>query len=113
MDVNSFMSELLQCLSHLDFVDKVDLSLEIITIKSRALLKRNSYFLEIYYNEQTGTTAFALIKNDKRIWGIDFDNTRGWHEHTLENPLDHKTIQEKNLSEIIAEFQKAYKMLDD
>src|SRR3989304_7999401 len=98
MDITSFMSELLQCLSHLDFVDKVDLSLEIITIKGRALLNRNSYFLEIYYNEQTGTIAFALIKNDKRIWGIDFDNTRGWHEHTLENPLDHKTIQEKSLS---------------
>ena len=65
MDVNSFMSELLQCLSHLDFVDKVDLSLEIITIKGRALLKRNSYFLEIYYNEQiiSCVTCAAYVCN--------------------------------------------------
>ncbi len=31
----------------------------------------------IYFNEFTSTTAFALLENNKRIWGIDFDNPRG------------------------------------
>ncbi len=44
-------------------------------LKGRARLKKNRY-LQIYFNELTGTTAFALIEQEKRIWGIDFDNMR-------------------------------------
>ena len=99
MDINSFLNELLHELSQLDFIDRVDFHLEIITIKGRVFLKKELYFLEIYYNEQTGTTAFALIENRKRIWGIDYDNIRKWHEHPVENPLTHEPISEKSISE--------------
>src|SRR4030067_1082135 len=92
LDINSFLNELLHELSQLDFIDRVDFHLEIITIKDRVFLKKELYFLEIYYNEQTGTTAFALIENRKRIWGIDYDNVREWHEHPIENPEIHKAI---------------------
>ncbi len=111
MDINSFLSELLHELSHLDFVDRVDFHLEIITIKGRVFLKKEPYFLEIYYNEQTKTTAFALIENEKRVWGIDYDNIRGWHEHSIENPDIHKVISSKSVPEVLEELQKIYNRL--
>lgn len=108
MDINSFFYKLLHELSHLDFVEKVDFHLEIITIKGRVFLREEPYFLEIYYNEKTGTTAFALIENDKRIWGIDYDNIRGWHEHPLENSVTHKPIQSKSIPEVLKEFEQVF-----
>lgn len=111
MDINRFLSELLQEISHLDFVDSIDLHLEVITIKGRVILKKETQFIEIYYNEQTGTIAFALIENNKRLWGIDYDNVRNWHEHPLEDTLTHKTIPKKSISEIIEVFKENYKRL--
>ena len=33
-------------------------------------------FVDIFYNEETGTTAYALIEKGNRIFGAD--NTGGW-----------------------------------
>ena len=84
MDINQFLLSLLSALSTLEFVEKVDLQTEVFILKGRAILKKNR-FLQVYFNELTGTTAFALIEREKRIWGIDFDKMRGWHLHPLEN----------------------------
>jgi len=43
------------------------------------------HFVDIFYNEETGTTAYALIEKGKRIFGAD--NTGGWHLHSFENPI--------------------------
>ncbi len=88
MDVSRFLLSLLEELSKLDFVEKVDIHTEVFILKGRARLKKNR-FLQIYFNGFTGTTAFALIEKEKRIWGIDYDNLRGWHLHPLENPETH------------------------
>ncbi len=108
MDINTFSNKLLHELSHLYFFDKVDFHLEIITIKGRVFLKEEAYFFEIYYNSKKETTAFALIKNDKRIWGIDYDNIRGWYEHPLDNPITHKQIHSMSIPEVLKEFEKVY-----
>ncbi len=76
MDVNQFIVLLLSNLSTLEFVEKVDFKTEAFVLKGRARLKKNRY-LQIYFNELTGTTTFALIEQEKRIWGIDFDNEDG------------------------------------
>ena len=57
--------------------------------------------MEVYYNDLTETIAFALIKNEKRIWGIDKDNIRGWHIHPLNNPEQHDSIQSLTIFDII------------
>lgn len=44
-------------------------------------------FIEAFYNETTQRTAFARIKEEKRIFGAD--NTGGWHWHTLDAPEEH------------------------
>lgn len=44
-------------------------------------------FIDTFFNEQTGRTAFALIKNNQRIFGAD--NTGGWHLHPFDDPQQH------------------------
>ena len=44
-------------------------------------------FVEAYFNEDTGTTAFAWIENEKRRLGAD--DTGGWHFHPQDEPERH------------------------
>jgi hypothetical protein len=44
-------------------------------------------FVEAFYNQRTGTTAFAVIQNENRVFGAD--NTGGWHVHPFEDPARH------------------------
>lgn len=107
MDISQFLFLLLEGLTKLDFVEKVDILTEVFVLKGRAILRKDR-LLQIYYNELTGTTAFALIEEDKRIWGIDYDNIRGWHLHPIENPESHYTIDEKTIEDIIKTLSKVW-----
>ncbi|NUM73784.1 hypothetical protein HUU40_05430 [candidate division KSB1 bacterium] len=49
-------------------------------------------FIDAFFNEQTGRTAFAFIENEKRLFGAD--NTGGWHVHPFDNPDLHETRDE-------------------
>jgi len=71
----------------------------------------NECFLQIYFNERTKTIAFALIKEEQRLWGIDFDSLRGWHVHPLENSKDHIAISPKNIKKIVQEFSVVWETL--
>ncbi len=110
MDISQFLLLLLKGLSKLDFVEKVDIQTEVFVLKGRAILKKDR-FLQIYFNELTGTTAFALVEKDKRIWGIDYDNMRGWHYHPLENPDNHRSMDKKSIEEIIVMLSKTWSLL--
>ena len=110
MDITQFLISLLHALSKLDFVEKVDFETEVFIVKGRVILKKNR-FLQVYFNEVTGTTAFALIQEDKRIWGIDFDNMRGWHLHPVEGPENHYSIDKKTIEEIIRTLAEVWSLL--
>ena len=56
-------------------------------LNARAYLIDDS-FVEIFYNQKTGKTAFAQIREERRIFGAD--NKEGWHWHPRENPTSHK-----------------------
>ena len=45
-------------------------------------------FVDTFYNDVSDRTAFALIKNERRIFGAD--NTGGWHWHPFEDPENHQ-----------------------
>jgi hypothetical protein len=47
----------------------------------------NRSLLDVYYSSKTGKTAFAQIKDERRIFGAD--NTGGWHWHPVEDPETH------------------------
>ena len=60
----------------------------------------NRSFLDVYYNQENGKTAFAHIHHETRIFGAD--NTLGvWHWHPIEDPKQHLFV-EKEIS--FAEF---------
>ena len=100
MDISQFLLSLLHSLSTLEFVEKVDLQTEVFIVRGRVILKKNR-FLQVYFNELTGTIAFALIEREERIWGIDFDNLRGWYLHPLGNSEGHRNITPQNIEEIV------------
>lgn len=107
MDINHFLNSLLHSLSALDFVENVDLPTEAFILKGKVILKKGR-FLQVYFNEETQTTAFALIEEGERIWGIDFDNIRGWHIHTFENPESHNNIDTMTVEGIIAKIDEVW-----
>ena len=112
MDVGQFLNRLLEELSQLPFVENVDFNTEVFIVKGKVFLGL-SHFLQIYFNSRTGTTAFALIRKGRRIWGIDFDSLRGWHLHPVDNPDGHVKISPKTVKEIIAEFASVWSSCGD
>lgn len=92
MDVATFLSSLLDALAGRSFVRSVDLHTEAVIVKGRVLLDKDR-FLQVYFNEQTGTTAFALVEEDQRIWGVDYDALRGWHVHPVDCPERHQQTE--------------------
>lgn len=102
MDTRQFAADLLQSLADIALFDQVALQSEGPIVNGRAFRKGSaSQFLRFYYNSQTGTMAFALIENEQRVWGIDFDNRRGWHLHPMEDPATHEAIPPMPVREII------------
>ena len=99
MDINEFVKEIIESLSNIPYVKDIEIRTEIFVVKGRILFEKD-FFLQIYYNSQTGTQCFALIKGNCRIWGIDYDNLRGWHEHPLNKPAEHKEINPLKVGEI-------------
>lgn len=110
MGMNQFLLSLLSTLSTLEFVERVDLQTEVFVLNGRVILKKNR-FLQVYFNELTGTTAFALINQEKRIWGIDFDNMRGWHLHPLDNSEGHRNIDPMNIQEIVRALADVWSLI--
>mgnify|MGYP001609769252 CR=1 FL=1 len=62
-------------------------------------------FVDAFYNEQTGTTSFALIQQAQRIFGVD--NTGGWHVHPFDHPERHEPLaNEIAFDEFVAEIEE-------
>ncbi len=110
MDLKTFLTELLAALTDIDFVEDIDLSAEGIVVSGRIILS-GKMFLEVYYNEVTETIAFALIKDEKRIWGIDRDNIRDWHIHPLNDPEQHESVQSLTIFDIIERLKNVLESL--
>ncbi|MGI9861845.1 hypothetical protein SDD30_10760 [Moorella naiadis] len=104
MDVGKFIRDLFANLAGKRFVDDYHLQVEVFLVKGKIELKDDG-FLKVYYNERTGTLAFALINEEKRVWGIDRDNLRGWHCHPFDEPESHQTITAQSLLDIINEVE--------
>jgi Ethanolamine utilization protein EutJ (predicted chaperonin) len=62
-------------------------------------------FIDAFYNEQTGTTAFALIRQGRRAFGAD--NTGGWHVHPLTEPDRHYPLSDAmSFADFVAEIER-------
>ncbi len=105
MGVTECITEVLHCLATMPSIHRMEWQVELRTVKGRVHVKSNE-FLDIYFNEKTGTLAFALVVKEQRIWGIDFDRLRGWHRHPREDPATHEPVEPMTIREIMAEFQQ-------
>jgi len=110
MDVDTFLSSLLEALSDRTFVEAVDLHTEAVIVKGRVILE-DDRFLQVYFNEDTGTTAFALIEDEQRIWGADYDALRGWHVHPIGRPDDHQDVDSMAPHEVVDALEEAWTQL--
>lgn len=107
MNVQQFVDELLHALTTVEHFAQIAVQTEGPTMRATAyLVRQRDSFLRIYFNEVTGTIAFAFIQQQQRIWGIDYDNRRGWHKHPLQDPTQHVPISPLSVQEIIRELQQ-------
>ena len=106
MDVKRFVDELLPALSATGLFERITLQTEGPIANGFAYSRNQNLFLRFYFNEITGTIAFALIDSQQRIWGIDYDNRRGWHLHPVERPANHVPIEPLAVSEIVAHLRQ-------
>lgn len=112
MDVKSFVEVLLGALSKTHLIHQVDMQTEGPVVRGRAYLYGDGQsFLRFFYNQTTGTLAFALVVGEQRVWGIDRDNRRGWHLHPLHNSSAHIAIGPADIPTIVQMFQKAVEMI--
>lgn len=110
MDVIIFVSQLLNGLASIESVRGVTSHAEGPTVRGRANFSED-LFLAFYYNQKTGTQAFALVRNDERIWGMDYDNLRGWHEHPIQNPELHVVLEAQTVVSVIQKLKVALSSL--
>ena len=106
MDVITFVSELLNGLSSLEKVQVVTTRAEGPTVRGRANFGED-LFLAFYYNQVSGTQAFALVRDEQRIWGIDYDNRGNWHEHPVRQPDLHITLEKQTMYSVIQHLKAA------
>lgn len=67
-------------------------------------------FIDVFYSMRKKRVDFALIREEKRIFGID--NLQGWHRHPLKAPERHVKIREPSMRDIFSEFAQILKQLN-
>ena len=63
---------------------------------------RERLFIAVRYNARNGRTDFALIKDDKRVFG--YDNLKEWHCHPSADPSQHIPCAKPSVDQIISEI---------
>ncbi len=100
MHISEFIKAVQSELSHFDYIQEISVESEVFTTRIKVKIKETLY-VHIFYNQKTETLSYALLNQQKRIWGIDSNDLAGWHEHTFEDPEGHISIKPKNVYEVI------------
>ena len=65
-------------------------------------------FVQLYFNERSGTIAMVLIHHQRRIYGRDCEASH-WHRHPFADPTMHdhspEGAQSVSVNEFLAEVQ--------
>ena len=87
------------------FIKNSEIFIEGPIAKIRLIINQN-FFIHVFYNEKTGTKAYSLIKEKKRLCGIDKDSIRDWHEHPYNKPHEHIKCKEKSFKYFLEKVGK-------
>lgn len=76
------------------------------TIRLRALLYIDAH-IDVSFNKRNGTTSYALVANDMRVFGAD--NANGWHFHPFGAPDHHEWLsQPMTFAEFLEHVEQEY-----
>lgn len=64
-------------------------------------------FINVFYNVTTDKTAFALVREGQRIYGVD-NAKMGWHRHPFDDPTRHVPCAPIRFAEFLAEVEAHY-----
>lgn len=103
MKVEDFVREVRKEAAKRDYVRDVQIIDQGLYAVKMWLIVTPDLKVQLYYNERTTTTNFALLLHDERIFGR---NKRGgsWHRHPVERPLEHDITPEGAKPVSVAEF---------
>ncbi len=104
MNAFEYSKYTIELCSKYDFIKSIEiLLLDEPVVKIKATVDDKT-FISIFYNASTQKHSFAVIRDNKRIFGVD--NTRNWHIHPFKNPDSHKDTKPLDLSDF---FEILYK----
>lgn len=99
MDAFEYSKYAISSCSKYSFIQSVEIQLLDEPVVKIKIEINSDTFINIFYNAETQKYSFALIKQGKRIFGID--NTRNWHIHPFENPEDHLETKDTSLIDFL------------
>jgi len=74
MNALAFSKEVIDVCSKFQFVRGIDIILLDEPIAKIRILIKEGLFIEVFFNAESNKYSFALIKDNKRIYGIDNTN---------------------------------------
>jgi len=81
-------------------------------VKVKVPITENIY-IQLYYNQETGTKNYVLIGWNRRLFGRDCISSV-WHKHPFENPEDHDFSEDGKREISISDFfEEVFKLLKE
>lgn len=89
-------------------VDHVDIQvIDADALSVRIHLRRGDAFINVFYNVTTNKTAFALVKGNQRIYGVD-NAKMNWHTHPFHDPALHVACTPVQFENFLAQVEAHY-----
>lgn len=105
--VEVFLKQILEACEKSEIVGGVKVeSFDNVILKVRIYLIED-FFIDVFYNDDTKRVAFALVKNEKRVFGAD--NTGGWHIHPFDDPERHEPCEPVSFEEFLEAVERRLK----
>lgn len=99
MDAFEFSRQTIAVCAKYGFIHEIEIQLlDEPVAKIKAIIDSNT-LISIFYNAETYKYSYALIRENKRIFGAD--NARNWHIHPFESPDSHIESSEMSLSDFL------------
>lgn len=61
-------------------------------------------FIDVYFNERTGTLNSALLEKGRRILGINGYQKRVWHMHPFGRAREHITVRPMRIEKVLRQY---------
>jgi hypothetical protein len=66
-------------------------------------------FVDVYFNEETHRTDYALIHKGERVYGVD--NLKGWHYHPFRAVEQHLPCPDPSVQEVFEKVKVIVEVL--